>query len=644
VFALVSLVPVVVLGVVLASLLRRQADNVGLKEGNAQALLVARSSIAPLLGGHDLRQGLRPTEAAALRRSVNLIVRDRQVLRLRLRDLRGQVIFADDNSGLGTADDEALAAAHGHSTVDLTWLNADLKGASSLGPRVVEAYVPLDSAQNGDRIGVLEVYLPYQPIEAAIASQQRVVMAALSAGLFFLWLAMLGVSWSVTRTLRRQGQANAFLAQHDPLTGLANRSQFAERAQQAVAVVTAERQAAVALVDLDRFKEVNDTLGHGNGDALLVRLADRLLDSMRDGDLVARLGGDEFGIILNGLRRPEEAAEILGRLRAVLGESVMLGDLPLAVEASIGFVLTPDDGQDVENLVARADLAMYVAKRERRGVVRYEPSHDRYDSANLTLAAELGDAITNGELRLHFQPKADLRDGRVRAVEALVRWQHPTRGLLYPDAFLPAAEQTELVEPLTQWVLRHAIESLPLLDPDDRLEMAVNISARSLVRPEFASDILAVIDSTGIAAHRVILEITETALLVDPDRAAASLTVLAERGVRVSIDDFGAGQTSLGYLARLPISELKIDKAFVLAMCDDPRNAAIVRSIIDLGHSLGFSVTAEGMETTQALDLLTAAGCDRVQGYLLARPMPADAYQRQTWTLPVPAVGVLLHT
>ncbi len=264
---------------------------------------------------------------------------------------------------------------------------------------------------------------------------------------------------------------------------------------------------------------------------------------------------------------------------------------------------------------------MYVAKRGHSGIARYRLEQDQYDAAKLSLIGQLGAAIAQDELVLHYQPKGDVHGAKVIAVEALVRWRHPTRGLLYPDAFLPAAEQTELIEDLTRWVLRRASLDLPQLDPTGQLAVAVNVSARSLGRAEFAADVLAALAEAGTDPARVILEITETALMADPARAARTLLELARAGLRISIDDFGAGHTSLGYLATLPITELKIDKGFVLSMLSDDRNTAIVRSVIELGHGLGFTVTAEGVETKEMLQQLTALRCDTVQGYLLARPV-----------------------
>jgi diguanylate cyclase (GGDEF)-like protein len=622
IYAVVSLVPVVLLGAVLLTLLHRQGQQHGMAEGRAKADLIARTSIAPLLSGGDLRPGLAPGEKQDLGRSVMLAVHDREVLRLRLRDLSGTIVFADDGT-TGPADDESLEAAGGETVVHLTWLNDDEGDTGPRGPRVVEIYQPLLSAQTGERIGVLEVYLPYAPIAADISAGQRSVAMALTGGLALLWLCLLAVSASVTRRLRRQAAVNAFLASHDALTRMPNRARFAERAAQAVEVSSPEHPVAVAVVDLDRFKEVNDTLGHATGDELLIQLADRLRGAMREGDTIARLGGDEFGVVLTGISGPREANELLGRLRAVLSEPLHVNGLPLAVEASVGFAMAPIDGADVGVLLQRADVAMYVAKAGHRGVVHYEPEQDHYDASTLRLVAELGTAIAEDQLVLHYQPKGDLHPDNehpVIAVEALVRWQHPTRGLLYPDSFVPAAEQTELIEDLTRWVLRRATSMLPGLDPTGRLSVAVNISARSLGRADFATDVLDALTETGTDPGRVILEITETSLMDDPGRAAHTLHELHRAGLRISIDDFGAGHTSLSYLAALPISELKIDKGFVLAMYDDGRTMAIVRSVIELGHSLGFTVTAEGVETAAILDGLTSLGCDTVQGYLLARP------------------------
>jgi EAL domain-containing protein (putative c-di-GMP-specific phosphodiesterase class I) len=266
-----------------------------------------------------------------------------------------------------------------------------------------------------------------------------------------------------------------------------------------------------------------------------------------------------------------------------------------------------------------------MAKAKHLGIVRYDPDHDHYDASKLELVAQLRHAIDDGQLVLHYQPKESLIDGRIEGIEALVRWQHPTHGLLYPDSFLPLAEQTDLIDKLTDWVLARAlVETHHLRVNDDPLAVAVNVSARNLSSPDFADVVIGTLRRLGMAADRLIIEITETSLLADPDRAATTLAALSDFGVRISLDDFGSGQTSLGYLSALPIHELKIDKSFVTDMLVNPAHAAIVRSIVDLGHNLSLSVVGEGVETRETRSMLRQSGCDIAQGFLMARPMPVD--------------------
>lgn len=630
VYAVVSLIPVLMLGVVLQNLMGRQATSRGLAEGQTEASLIAGSIVSPAFDSTPIGSRLTVAQRARVEQAVSPTIRAGRVLRLRIRDLSGDVVWSDDGSGFDSPrDDEAADAAAGHPVVGLTHLDADetddaASGEREIGPRAVEAYVPILAHDSARQIGVLEVYLPYGPIASDVSTGQHMVGLTLLVGLLLLWVGLLGVSMSVTRRIRRAATVNAYLASHDILTGLPNRASFEQLTAGSLASSSLVRPAAIAVLDLDRFKAVNDTLGHGNGDLLLSQLAARLGARLRDSDSLARLGGNEFGIALGEVHGPSEAIEILSRLREAVNEPLMIDGLPLAIEASVGFALGPADGADLETLLTRAEIAMYVAKEKHLGVVHFRADHNRHDAATLGLVAQLADGIAADQLVLHYQPKTELRTGRITAIEALVRWNHPTRGLLYPDTFLPAAEQTELVEPLTTWVLHRALQELPSFDASGRLELAVNVSARSLGRDDFADDVLAVVAGSGIDPSRLIIEVTETALVTDARRAEINLTRLHESGVRVSIDDFGAGQTSLAYLASLPVTELKIDKGFVMAMTADSRNAAIVRSIIELGHSLGLTVTAEGVETQEILADLTVADCDLVQGYLLARPLTAD--------------------
>jgi diguanylate cyclase len=635
-YAAISLVPVLLLGLVLAISLRGEAKRRGLAEGRSEAALIAHSAVEPLLDGRPLEgRALSAREVAGLRRVAATVIRRGDVLRLRVRNLAGQVVFSPDGSGHGDedGDGDAVAAAHGEVVSTLTHLNSDANDTGRAGPASVELYLPLRAGNSPRTTGVLELYLPYAPISHDIASGLHETYVDLGVGLAVLYLVLFAITASVSRGLRREAALNAYLAEHDVLTELPNRTFFHRRASDAVAAAVRNNESvALAIVDLDRFKEVNDTLGHHNGDALLRELAARLSESMRAGDTVARLGGDEFGLIV---RDVEDAEPALQRLRDVIDREVEVNGLPLSVQASMGFVIAPEDGTDVDTLLQRADVAMYVAKARHAGVARYDETLDEYDADSLALVSELRRAVDDGQLVLHYQPQATLADGGVRSIEALVRWQHPEHGLLYPDKFLPLAEPTDAIDKLTRWVLRTALADVRELTAGSwDMCVAVNVSARSIGRASFATDVLQALEDLDVAPDRLIIEVTETALLSDPQRAADVLARLAAAGVRVSLDDFGTGQTSLGYLSALPIHELKIDRTFVGDMLHNQAHAAIVRSIIDLGHNLELRVVGEGVETDLILASLQDSGCDVAQGYLLARPMPRE--QIEPWLRAAP--------
>jgi diguanylate cyclase len=621
-YAVVGLVLVVVLGFVLASSYRREAQRRGIAEGRSEAILIAETAVEPLLDGRPLSTTLSASEQAELRALVRTAVRSHEVLRLRLRDLQGNVVFSDDGSGFTQRpEDEALDAAHGTVVARLTHVNSDANDTGSIGPLAVEVYVPLVAGTPLRRVGVLEVYLPYAPINADVSAGLSGLYRDLALGLGALYLALFAISISVTRRLRRQLRVNTYLAEHDALTDLPNRIVFHKRA--ATAVAAAQRKevpVVVAIVDLDRFKEINDTLGHRNGDALLAELATRLADELRPDDTVARLGGDEFGLVLRDCTDPAGA---LWRLRAAVAREVHVNGLALSVDASIGYAMVREDGVEVDELLQRAEVAMYAAKARHAGVLRYDLSQDLYDAANLTLAGELHNAIDAGELVLHYQPKARLSDRRVDAVEALVRWQHPTLGLLAPDRFIPLAEQSDLIDRLTEWVVHRALSDVCDLQVVSGLvSVAVNVSARNLGRPGLVELIRTELANSGLPAELLVVEMTETALLADPSGANQVLSELRVLGVKVSLDDFGSGQTSLGYVATMPIDELKIDRSFISELATSRADAAIVQSVVDLGHNLGLQVVAEGIETEEVWAATVATGCDLAQGYLLARPMP----------------------
>jgi diguanylate cyclase len=429
-------------------------------------------------------------------------------------------------------------------------------------------------------------------------------------------------------------------ALHDSLTGLPNRTLLADRFEQALRTgKRAGKTTGLLLIDLDRFKEVNDTLGHHVGDQLLSQVGPRLAAALRGADTVARLGGDEFAVLLPEVDGLPGALEVAARLRAALATSFKIEDVELDIDASIGVVISGTHGDDAQTLLQRADVAMYVAKQQGRGVVVYDPENDEHSPERLALLGQLRRGIERAELFLHYQPKINLHSGEVVGVEALVRWQHPERGLVPPNDFIPLAEHTGLIGPLTLFVLNAALAQVKVwADAGHCIPVAVNVSARNLVDDEFANNVAGLLERHGVAAALLEIEVTESAVMLEPEHAARILSDLHALGVRIAIDDFGAGYTSLAQLKNLPISELKIDKSFILAIHNNPDDALIVRSMIDLGHSLNMKVVAEGVETATAAGMLTEYRCDIAQGYHLCRPVLPEALMRWHGQRPVQPV------
>lgn len=416
-------------------------------------------------------------------------------------------------------------------------------------------------------------------------------------------------------------------ALHGALTGLPNRTLLADRFEHALRAGNRNASAtALLLIDLDRFKEVNDTLGHHVGDQLLAQIGPRLAGALRGADTVARLGGDEFAVLLPAVDGLAGALDVASRMREALAQSFKVEGVELDIDASIGVVISGAHGNDAQTLLQRADIAMYVAKQQKRGVVVYDPENDDHSPERLSLLGQLRRGIERGELFLHYQPKIKLKTREVVGVEALVRWQHPERGVIPPNDFIPLAEHTGLIGPLTMSVLSMALSQAKVwTDGGHHIPVAVNISARNLSDDDFANKVKRLLDQHAVASGLLEVEVTESAVMLEPERAAQILKQLHAIGVRIAIDDFGAGYTSLAQLKNLPISELKIDKSFILTMHSNPDDAMIVKSMVDLGHSLNMKVVAEGIETAQSMNTLTDLQCDIGQGYHLCRPARAEA-------------------
>ena len=448
-------------------------------------------------------------------------------------------------------------------------------------------------------------------------------------------LVLIAVLVSITRGHRRMLEAErahaVYDSLHDGLTGLPNRALLADRLGQALRVdARLGTSTGVLLLDLDRFKQINDTFGHHRGDEVLTQVGPRLAGVVRDVDTVARLAGDEFVILLPDVGCAADAISVADTLRAAMETPFRVEGIDLDVEVSVGVVLSGEHGEDAATLLQRADIAMYAAKTQNLGVCLYDGAVDRQSPARLALFGEFRRALDHHELVLLYQPKLNISTGDLVGAEALVRWQHPERGLVHPDEFIPIIEHTGLIGPLTRYVLDLALaQARAWSDAGRSLTVSVNLSARNLLDEGLPGQVGALLKAHGVAPELLNLEVTESAIMTEPARARQSLEQLAELGIGISIDDFGAGYTSLGQLRYLPVSELKIDKSFVMTMTEDPSNALIVRSVVDLGHNLGFTLVAEGVDTEQILIALAAVGCDVAQGYYLSRPMTADEFD--TW-------------
>ncbi|HEY9151151.1 MAG TPA: EAL domain-containing protein [Gammaproteobacteria bacterium] len=453
---------------------------------------------------------------------------------------------------------------------------------------------------------------------------------AFAGGLVLLLIsgAALLLSQRIARGFRAETAALTHRALHDSLTGLPNRTLLFDRL--AHTLDEAHRHGnpvGLFILDLDRFKEVNDTLGHHSGDLLLKTVGERVNGLLRRSDTIARLGGDEFAILLphTPLSRAQRCAE---KIIDCLETPIPTAGVDLDIDVSIGIAMYPDHGTDAETLLQHADVAMYKAKEHNLGYAIYEPREDRHSVRRLTLMAELRAAIEKHQLELHYQPKLNLKTRQVEGVEALLRWQHPEYGYVTPDEFIPLTEQSGLIFPLTDWVLREALRQRELWHKQGlHLHVAVNLSTCSLQDAQCASKIAKLLSHRLVLADQLVLEITESAMMTDVNRAMDVVSALDAIGVRLSIDDFGTGFSSLSHLKRLPVDELKIDRSFVQDMERDESDAILIQSIIDLAHNMGLRVVAEGVESAGALAMLEQLGCDMAQGFHISRPLPAREFE-----------------
>jgi len=513
------------------------------------------------------------------------------------------------------------------SAVDPAWVVFFvLAGAAALHPSTRVLSSPAAAAEDTMHVGRIVLLV------AATMTGPAILVGELVAGVpldvwtvivasALMMLLILARMIRMVRQLQEQAEWLVQLADTDPLTGLPNRR--ALTAEVLARLADQGRHRALLLLDLDKFKEVNDSLGHHVGDQLLVQVGTRLSEHLRTGDLLARLGGDEFAVLLDDAGH-DEATDVAVKLRVALAEPFTLDGVALHSSVSVGISLFSDDGRDLSTLLRKADIAMYKAKTSGNGHHVYSDTEHTDSGTRLQTVEELRTALSTGQLVMHYQPKIDLDTGDVRAVEALVRWNHPTRGLLNPDAFLALVEEFGLMPSLTRVVLALALDQAEAWHTHGRpLTVAVNLSASSLVDDDLPKQVASMLAARGIPPAVLQLEITEEFLMADRDRARTILTQLRNSGVQISVDDYGTGYSSLSYLRDLPIDELKLDQSFVFPMADDARAAALVASTIALAHSLGLRMVAEGVETIVAYTELARLGCDQAQGYFVSRPIPA---------------------
>jgi len=629
--ALLSLIPMVALGFILARVLATQIVTRTLADEDEAAQLIAHLAIQPRLSPQDLKSGLSAQGVKALDQQLSGRSVTQDLARIKIWNAGHRVIYSDDHALIGhtfTPSDDLEAALAGQpedATVVTPTAHSETASEVGLG-RLVEVYVPLRFAPSGPPEGAFEIYLSYQPVAAAISRDKTTIALLLSIGLALLWAVLYRIVARASRRLRRQSEENYTLARHDQLTDLPNRTLFIERLSEALREEHPPPQAvSVLLIDLDGFKDINNTLGTEIGDQVLCEVGRRLQSELADGALVARVGADEYALMSSSTPGVPGAQALAAAVQSSLELPIALEGLALNIEASVGIAVMGEHAQNLDTLLQRADLALSRAKSHHSRVEVYSAALDSFDPARLTLLGQVRPALERDEFVLHYQPKIDLETGRICGVEALLRWRHPEHGLLAPLRFIPLVEQTALIGPVTLHVVDKALrQASRWRELGLNLGMAVNLSARNLLDPELPGQIERLLRAHGIPAGELTVEVTESATLSDPDRAVRVLSALKAIGVGVSIDDFGTGNASIEYLARLPADEIKIDRSFVTDMCEDRRAEAIVHSTIDLARHLELNVVAEGIETEAVLDHLAGLGCDTGQGYFIARPLPAD--------------------
>lgn len=629
-----------VVGLVMADSIRSRAVADAARTGE----VAANVGVRPFLEVADLQRDFVPLSderIAEIDASLGSSLSPNGIVRIKVWNRQHWLVYSD-NPALRrrwfAGPDPLEQSFAGAITSEIT----DLSGPEEREERdfgeLLAVYVPLRDGGDGQFssepdapvIGAFEVYLPFAPIRADIAADTRRLWIALATGLAVLYLVLFRLVARASRRIERQAAENVELATRDSLTGLVNRDAFLaavdrRRSDTPGADGTAATADVVVLLDLDGFARINDTLGHEVGDDLLTEVAARLTGPAGPDDVVARLGGDEFALLLAGV----DADDMVGRLSAFIGalhEPVDVGEVCLDVHASFGAVVV-GEGDDAITVLRRADIAMYAAKADQSVLEFFRPELDDFASESLALASEVRAGMAGGQFSLVYQPKYSLADGAVVGAEALVRWQHPERGFVSPGRFMPTVEALPIGRELTDHILETALAACVQWRAEGLdLGVSINLSARDVNDPALVDVVASLLAANGLPAEVVTLELTEGSALANEDRTIEILRSLRALGCGISIDDFGTGYASITYLAKLPATELKIDQSFVRDLDSKTQTQPIVRHCVALAHSLGFTATAEGVETTEEQAVLESMGCDVGQGYLVSKPLPYDQF------------------
>ncbi|MDH4178517.1 MAG: bifunctional diguanylate cyclase/phosphodiesterase [Thermoleophilia bacterium] len=622
-FAVVTALGLALAGAVILGVIREIDQRQAVQAATERAEFVAGTFLAGVFRPSDARAPVKGARRNALDAAMRRYVLVDGALRVSLVGVGNRVTYSTDHRVIGTRakDTSSLRAARAGAIVSRI---ADVPRPGGQG--ATEALVASIPVSLGKAVGVVSFEQDYGPIAASARESLLPVAGVLEGALVLLFVLLIPSLLGASRRLRAYVAEIRYRATHDALTGLSNREALSDQLAEAVADLRGG-YAAVLLVDLDRFKEVNDTLGHDAGDELLQLIADRL-QGVAGGAGVSRLGGDEFALVASGTT-PLQAMELAQAVRDAIARPYVVRRIPVSVDASVGVALAPSDGVDPGQLIRRADVAMYAAKQGRAGVLRYDARIDLNDAANLVLMTELREAVDRSELEVHYQPIVETGTGMLRSVEALVRWNHPTRGLLQPGAFMPLAEHTRLVVELNRMVLREATRRCAEWRRHGAgLGVSVNLSVLELLDASCVHDVVGALENAGLPPSALTIEITEGAFVREPGRVTRTLDALRELGVRVAIDDFGTGYSSLGYLRTLPVDVLKIDRSFIADIATSEASRAIVAASVDLAHRLGLEVVAEGVEDDAQHDVVEALDCDLVQGYVVSRAVPAAELER----------------